>query len=147
MVKPYHLFVLTTTWLFIDILYRENNIIFMKLSMPQHQKIKKYFFFSVQSPASVEKIVLKTSNFSVELSWKVTGPRISSYLTHFIIYLNDTRMQRIRREQYGTRYILRELKPFTDYVVGIQAQDSSLQRSGITYERFKTKQAGKRKEI
>ncbi|XP_028416881.1 uncharacterized protein LOC114541103 isoform X2 [Dendronephthya gigantea] len=95
----------------------------------------------VQSPASVEKIVVKTSTLSVELSWKVTRPRISSYLTHFIIYLNGTRMQRISREQYGTRYIVRGLRPFTDYIVGIQAQDSSFQTSGIAFERFKTKQA------
>jgi hypothetical protein len=67
---------------------------------------------------------------------------MSSYITHFIIYLNGRRIHRISREEYGNEFVLRELKPYTEYTVGIQAQDSFLKNSTIVYQNFVTKKAG-----
>ncbi|CAB4004623.1 Receptor-type tyrosine- phosphatase F [Paramuricea clavata] len=95
----------------------------------------------VQLPAPVENITTKSSNFSVDLSWTILGPRQSSYITHFIIYLNGIQLQRISREKYGIHYIIFGLTSYTDYVVGVQAQDGSSHRSVIAYESFKTEEA------
>jgi hypothetical protein len=73
---------------------------------------------------------------------------VSSYITHFIIYLNGTqsdgkRIVRISREKYGNEFVLRELKSYTEYTVGIQAQDGSLKNATIAFQNFETEEAGK----
>ncbi len=88
-------------------------------------------------------IITNPSNFSVHLSWTMPEAKASSYITHFIIYLNGTEMHKISRAKYGNQYILRRLKPNTEYNVGIQAQDGSLKKTTIVYQSFKTEEAGK----
>ncbi|XP_028413335.1 uncharacterized protein LOC114536208 isoform X2 [Dendronephthya gigantea] len=96
----------------------------------------------VQSLAPVQNVVAKPSNFSVYLSWTIPPPAASTYITHFIIYLNGTELNRISRADYGNQYVLRGLKPYTNYVVGIKTQDGySMTTQPIIYQNFKTKEA------
>ena len=101
-----------------------------------------------QSPTPVQKINAKPSNFSVHLSWTIPKAKTSSYTTHFIIYLNctqcddGTRIVKISRVKSGNEFVLRGLKPYTEYTAGIQAQDSSLKNAAIVYQNFKTEEAG-----
>ena len=106
-----------------------------------------YFSFIVQSPAPVWNLRASPSNFSVHLSWTIPEANVSSYITHFTIYLNgtqsnSTRIVRISRWKYGNEFVLRGLKPYVAYTVGIQAQDDSLENTTIVYQRFRTKEAG-----
>ncbi|XP_028411942.1 receptor-type tyrosine-protein phosphatase S-like [Dendronephthya gigantea] len=96
----------------------------------------------VQSLAPVQNVVAKPSNFSVHLSWTIPSPEASTFITHFIIYLNGTEVKRISRAYYANQYILRELTPNTNYVVGIKTQDGQLKNTQtIVYHKFKTKEA------
>ncbi|XP_028399361.1 uncharacterized protein LOC114522811 [Dendronephthya gigantea] len=96
----------------------------------------------VQSLAPVQNVVAKPSNFSVHLSWTIPSPEASTFITHFIIYLNGTEVKRISRAYYVNQYNLRELTPNTNYVVGIKTQDGQLKNTQtIVYHKFKTKEA------
>ncbi|XP_028399530.1 uncharacterized protein LOC114522942 [Dendronephthya gigantea] len=96
----------------------------------------------VQYPAPVQNVVAKPSNFSVHLSWTIPSPEASTFITHYIIYLNGTEVKRISRAYYANQYILRELTPNTNYVVGIKTQDGQLKNTQtIVYHKFKTKEA------
>ena len=100
------------------------------------------------SSAPVQNFSANASSFSVHLSWIIPKARVSHYITHFIIYLNDTskshstRIVRISRWKFGNEFVLRGLKPYVVYTVGIQAQVGSLENTTIVYQRFRTKEAG-----
>ena len=49
------------------------------------------------------------------------------------------------RDQYSGQYIgqYRDLIPYTNYTVGIMAQDGNLENATVVYESFTTKEAGK----
>ncbi|XP_028402590.1 receptor-type tyrosine-protein phosphatase delta-like isoform X2 [Dendronephthya gigantea] len=97
---------------------------------------------TVQSLASVQNIVAKPSNSSVHLSWRIPSTVTSTFITHFVIYLNGTEISRISRAYYANQYILRDLKPYTNYVVGIKAQHGvSMNNQPIVYQHFKTTEA------
>ena len=92
----------------------------------------------------MRNIVAKSSNFSVHLSWTIPSPVVSTYVTHFIIYLNGTEINRISRAYYGNQNTLQDLKPYTNYVVGIKTQDGySMNVQSTVYKNFKTTEAGK----
>jgi len=98
-------------------------------------------------PAPAQNITANPSNFSVHLSWTIPEAKMSSYITYFIIYLNgtqsdSTRIVKISRMKYGNKFVLRGLKPYSEYTVGIQAQDGSLKNTTIVYQTFKTEEAG-----
>ena len=93
-----------------------------------------------QSPASVTGIISTPSNFSVVLSWTIPGPKVSSYITHFIIYLNGAKKQTISRQEYDNQFTVSELLPYTTYTVGVVAQDDNSEKSAITSTTFRTKQ-------
>jgi hypothetical protein len=117
--------------------------IILRLKLPIDEKLNPFIFiYIVHSPASVEQINATLSNFSMHLSWTIPKAKASSYTTHFIIYLNRIRIHRISRVKYGNEFVLRGLKPYTEYTVGIQAQDGFLKNSTIVYEVFRTKKAG-----
>lgn len=101
------------------------------------------FIDLVQLPEPVKNIITKPSNFSVHLSWAIPGPKTSSYITHFIIYLNDKELLTISRKRHGNQFDLTGLKPYTEYTVGIETEDSSLRKSKKTSVAFKTTEAGK----
>ena len=99
------------------------------------------------SSAPVQNFSANASSFFVHLSWIIPKARVSRFITHFIIYLNDTtsdctRIVRISRWKYGNKFVLRGLKPYVVYTVGIQAQVGSLENSTTVYQRFRTKEAG-----
>ena len=100
-------------------------------------------------PAPVQNVTAIPSDFSVNLSWTIPEARVSSYITHFTIYLSSTQqsdstlIMKISRKKYGNQFVLHGLKPYTEYTVGIQAQDGSLKNATTTYQSFKTKEAGK----
>ncbi|XP_028399360.1 uncharacterized protein LOC114522810 [Dendronephthya gigantea] len=96
----------------------------------------------VQTPAPVQSIVAEPSSYSVNLSWTMPVAKNSSYITHFIIYLNGTKRKRISRVQHGNNFILRGLKPNTYYKVGIMSQDGYSKKSIAVYKSYKTKRAG-----
>ena len=107
-------------------------------------QVIQLYFFSVQSLAPVQNIIAKPSNFSVHLSWTIPSSVISTYVTYFIIYLNGTEINKISRAYYGNQNTLRDLKPYTNYVVGIKTQDGYLMDAQSTvYKNFKTTEAGK----
>jgi hypothetical protein len=98
---------------------------------------------TVQLPAPVQNVSANPSNFSVRLSWTtILEANVSSYITHFVIYLNGTSIHRISRVKYGDGFVLHGLKPYTKYTVGIQAQDGSLKNATKVYQNFKTGEAG-----
>ena len=89
------------------------------------------------------------TSFSVHLSWIIPWPEegMSRYITHFIIYLSDTKSDRTRiiripRVKSGKEFVLRGLKPHTVYTVGIQAQIGSSENTTTVYQNFSTKEAG-----
>ena len=109
----------------------------------QCRKSTRLFFLS----APVQNFSANASSFFVHLSWIIPEEGMSRYITHFIIYLNDTksnsaRIVRISRWKYGNEFVLRGLKPYVAYTVGIQAQVGSLENTTIVYQRFRTKEAG-----
>ena len=96
----------------------------------------------VQLPASVQAFDVQPSNFSVDLSWTMPSWTNSSYITRFLIYLNDTLHKNISREEYGHQFTVHGLKPNTIYTVGIETQDGNLNKGKRKSQQFLTKEAG-----
>lgn len=101
-----------------------------------------YVLILVQLPANVPGIMAKPSNYSVHLSWTPPTSEVSSYITHFLIYLNGILHKNLSREN-GHQFTIRKLKPFTNYTVGIETQDGNFNKGGRESKQFKTKEAGK----
>ena len=99
--------------------------------------------FIVQAPAPVEAFVTKPSNFSVYLSWTIPSSNESSYITHFVIYLNGKLHKNISREVYGNQFTIHGLKPITKYNVSIETRDGNYEKGGRKSTQFKTDEAGK----
>ncbi|XP_028402429.1 uncharacterized protein LOC114525365 [Dendronephthya gigantea] len=96
----------------------------------------------VQTPAPVQRIVAEPSFYSVNLSWTIPVAKTSSYITHFIIYLNGTERDTISRAQYGNNFILGGLSHNTYYKLGIKSQDGNSKYSSTVYQSFQTKRPG-----
>ncbi len=95
-------------------------------------------------PGAVTDLKITPSNFSALVVWRMPDHTLSSYITHYFIYLNNKLLQRISRKVYNTKFTIIGLKPYTEYSVGIQTQDGSSQKSAVVYSPvFKTKEAGK----
>ena len=59
------------------------------------------------------------------------------------MYLNDQENQKIPGGRKNNWIIIKQLKPNTEYIVGIETQDGSLQRSRRVIKKFKTMEEGK----
>ena len=96
--------------------------------------------FLVQTPAPVFNIIVSPSQYSANVTWEIsTSIQDSSYITQIIIYLNGQVHKTISR---GTQIAINGLSPDTFYVVGIQTQDGSSQKSQMVIEPFRTKEKG-----
>jgi uncharacterized surface anchored protein len=93
-------------------------------------------------PAPVHGIKITQSNTSANVTWNIEmSVSASSYITQIVIYLNGKEHQTISRR---TQFHITGLKTCTQYTVGVQTQDGSLQKSRRVNIRFKTNEAGKR---
>lgn len=93
-------------------------------------------------PAPVQGIKIKPSRFSADLSWTIPPSEISSYITHFLIYLDGKLHKNISREN-GHQFTIHNLEPFTNYTVGIETQDGNFNKSEMISEEFETEESGK----
>ncbi|CAB3995581.1 receptor-type tyrosine- phosphatase epsilon-like isoform X1 [Paramuricea clavata] len=100
------------------------------------------FCGEVQTPTPVYDIEIILSDYSASVTWKIlTASQDSSYITHYIIYLDGDELKKISREMYGTGFNILPLKPNTQYTVGIETEDSYSQRGTYVTKTFTTKQA------
>ena len=101
-------------------------------------------FILVQTPAPVKNLNVSPSDYSARVTWELpTAPEDSSYITHYLIFLNNKFVKEISRAMYGTEFNILPLKPNTENTFGIQTKDGSVQRGTYVTETFTTKQAGK----
>ena len=101
-----------------------------------------WFLFSVQTPAPVKDLVTTPSQYSAKVTLNIEASEsASSYITKVNVYLNGQKHQTVTRGSHYAFNITR-LKPYTDYVVGIETEDSSFQRSNKVFKTIKTKEAG-----
>ena len=98
----------------------------------------KHVIFLVQTPAPVSNIKVSPSQFSAQVTWKISS-QDSSYVKWIIIYLNSK--QHMNTSQ-RTQVTIAGLSPYTSYTVGIETQDGSYQKSNIVSKHFRTKDAG-----
>ena len=90
-----------------------------------------------QTPAPVSNINVISSSSSATVTWKLPASnRQFSYAAHIVIYLDNKRHSIQTRT---TSVTLRNLKPSTQYKVGIQTQDIHSQQSVIMNEEFTTR--------
>jgi hypothetical protein len=101
------------------------------------------FLILVQTPAPVKNLNVSSSDYSARVTWEIPTPQDSSYITHYLIFLNDKFVKEISRAMYGTEFNILPLKPNTENTFGIQTKDGSVQRGTYVNETFTTKQAGK----
>lgn len=94
-------------------------------------------------PAPVQRIKVTPSKTTAVVTWKIPGPKDSSYITKYTIYIDEKPPQRISRDTYGYKFTIRGLKPYTDYKVEIETEDASGQKSSKVFKSFKTKEGGK----
>ena len=101
-------------------------------------------FILVQTPAPVKNLNVSPSDYSARVTWELpAAPEDSSYITHYLIFLNNKFVKEISRAMYGTEFNILPLKPNTENTFGIQTKDGSVQRGTYVTETFTTKQAGK----
>jgi hypothetical protein len=101
--------------------------------------------FLVQTPAAVSNVNVSPSPYSARVTWKLPTRQDSSYITQIIVYLDGYEHQILPR---GTQVTIDSLTPYKEYIVGIETQDSSSQRSGKTvYSPFRTDEAGKCEDL
>ncbi|CAB4007476.1 ---NA---, partial [Paramuricea clavata] len=96
-----------------------------------------------QTPAPVKNVNVSPSDYSARVTWELpTAPQDSSYVTHYLIYLNNKFVKEISRAMYGTEFNILPLKPNTENTFGILTKaDGSVQRGTYVNETFTTKQA------
>lgn len=102
------------------------------------------FFPIVQTPAPAYGIEIggNLTNCALVRFEINTNASESSYITHLIVYLNNLNIKNISARQVKKLFFIHELKPFTEYNLGIKTQDGSLQTSVRVTKMFKTKKAG-----
>ena len=102
------------------------------------------FFLVAQTPAPVYGIKIGgnlTNWVRVHFEINTTASE-SSYITYLIVYLDKENIKNISARQRKRFFFVHELKPSTDYELGIETQDGSLQTSRKVTEKFKTLKAG-----
>ncbi|CAB4024817.1 retinoschisin-like isoform X2 [Paramuricea clavata] len=119
------------------------NVRYLKIESTDNQNfcLRIELCGEVQTPAPVKNINVSPSDYSARVTWEIPTPQDSTYITHYLIYLNNKFVKEISRAMYGTEFNILPLKPNTENTFGIQTKDGSVQGGTYVSETFTTKQA------
>ncbi|CAB3997379.1 receptor-type tyrosine- phosphatase epsilon-like isoform X2 [Paramuricea clavata] len=121
------------------------NVRYMKIESTEYQNfcLRIELCGEVQTLAPVKNLNVSPSDYSARVTWEIpTAPQDSSYITHYLIFLNNKFVKEISRAMYGTEFNILPLKPNTENTFGIQTKaDGSVQRGTYVTKTFTTKQA------
>lgn len=107
--------------------------------------ITSVVLYLVQRPAPVKDFRLSVNEYSARVTWDLeTSTPTFSYVTKLNVYLNGQKLQTVHRRSSKSHgyFDITGLRPSTVYVVAIETEDGSSQKSRRVSRVFTTKEAG-----